>query len=311
VVLPWQDVLHEGPVPLVSRQELLRLRAGFLSGCGWGERRALFASLRRRDEQYVAAMRAGTPVVVWLEHDLYDQLQLLDALALASAAGGSLELIVVGSFPGRPSFQGLGELTAAELESLWPARREATDQALEIAEQVWAAFRAPNPEELARWAARQLSELPFLAGALRRLLEELPAPQDGLSGTERRALLAIEGGASSPGHAFLTAQRTEDAPFLGDSWFYRTLAALGSGPGRLVETTDGDPLALPPPLGDSRAFSEQSLRLSANGESVLRAERDKVDLVGIDRWVGGTHLRPNRVWRWDASNRALIAPATC
>src|SRR3954465_13164087 len=30
-VLPWQDVLHEGPVPDVPRSELLRTRAAFLS----------------------------------------------------------------------------------------------------------------------------------------------------------------------------------------------------------------------------------------------------------------------------------------
>ena len=34
-----------------------------------------------------------------------------------------LELIVVASFPGRPGFRGLGELTADELETLWPTRR--------------------------------------------------------------------------------------------------------------------------------------------------------------------------------------------
>src|SRR5215212_2947975 len=40
-VLPWQDVLHEGPVPALPRQELLRLRARFLADCGWGDRQAL------------------------------------------------------------------------------------------------------------------------------------------------------------------------------------------------------------------------------------------------------------------------------
>src|SRR6476661_1029310 len=35
-VLPWQDVLHEGPVPLGPRGQLLRTRAAFLSACGWG-----------------------------------------------------------------------------------------------------------------------------------------------------------------------------------------------------------------------------------------------------------------------------------
>src|SRR5207249_9098749 len=35
-VLPWQDVLTEGPVPALSPGELRAVRAGFLSTCGWG-----------------------------------------------------------------------------------------------------------------------------------------------------------------------------------------------------------------------------------------------------------------------------------
>jgi DNA-binding transcriptional MerR regulator len=38
-VLPWQDVLHEGPVPALPRQALLRARARFLADCGWGRSR--------------------------------------------------------------------------------------------------------------------------------------------------------------------------------------------------------------------------------------------------------------------------------
>ena len=65
-VLPWQDVLHEGPVPAVARPELRRTRAAFLSECGWGTRRAIVASLERRDRRLVEALRDGTarrPVV--------------------------------------------------------------------------------------------------------------------------------------------------------------------------------------------------------------------------------------------------------
>src|SRR6059036_1138479 len=46
-VLPWLDVLHEGPVPAGSRAELLRVRAGFLSECGWGSWSAIRSSLER------------------------------------------------------------------------------------------------------------------------------------------------------------------------------------------------------------------------------------------------------------------------
>src|SRR3954462_14353759 len=69
-VLPWQDVLHEGPVPAGPRPGLLRVRAGFLSDCGWGGKRALLSSLERRDRQFVEALRDGSQVVLWFEHDL-------------------------------------------------------------------------------------------------------------------------------------------------------------------------------------------------------------------------------------------------
>ena len=187
----------------------------------------MLSSLERRDQQLLEALRDDLQVVLWFEHDIYDQLQLLDVLALADSEGAAPELIVVGSFPGRPSFAGLGELTASELETLWPSRGRAAPAALEAATSAWAALRAPEPAALAEWATRDTPALPFLAPALRRLLEELPAPGDGLSGTERRALEAVAAGAHSPPAAFVAAQRLEQAPFLGDSWFYRALSALG------------------------------------------------------------------------------------
>jgi len=237
-VLPWQDVLHEGPVPAGPRRELLQARAVFLSACGWGSRRSILASLEDRDRQLVQALKDGQQVVLWFEHDLYDQLQLVDVLALA--APGTPELVVVGSFPGRPAFRGLGELTADELETLWPAR--------------------------------------------------VPASQHTLAA------------------AFLAEQDLEAAAFLGDAWFFRALAGLGAGPARLVETQAGDPLPPPPPLGDARAFARLPLRLTGAGERVLDGCEDRVALLGLDRWLGGTHLTPAAAWRWDPAARRLIGP---
>lgn len=283
-VLPWRDALHEGPVPALPRGDLLQRRAGFLADCGWGSRVALHSSLEERDRQLLAALRAGDQVVLWFEHDLYDQLQLIDVLTIALEEGVEPELIVVGAFPGRPSFTGLGELTAAELETLWPLRRPAGQAVLEEAAGVWAAFGQPEPTALAEHANASSNGLPYLRAALQRLLEELPAPGDGLSGTERRALQAISSGARTPAAAFATAQRLEAAPFLGDGWFYRTLAALEQGDARLLETSVGG-----------------ELRLTEAGRRTLRGEADRVKLLGIDRWIGGTHVEPGNLWRYSDS----------
>src|SRR4051794_5552931 len=84
-VLAWDDALYEGPVPAVRRRELRRVRARFLADAGWGTATAIRAELERRDELFAAAL-ADEPVVLWFEHDLYDQLQLVDALALVGDA---------------------------------------------------------------------------------------------------------------------------------------------------------------------------------------------------------------------------------
>ncbi|HKA98902.1 MAG TPA: MerR family transcriptional regulator [Streptosporangiaceae bacterium] len=307
-VLPWQDVLHEGPVPGGPRRELLRARAAFLSGCGWGSKPAILSSLQRRDRQLVRALQGRQQVILWFEHDLYDQLQLLDVLALAGTTTGAPELIVVGAFPGKPSFRGLGELTAQQLETLWPARVPATPDTLAAATSAWDALRRPEPSALVAHATEGAPQLPFLGPALRRLLEELPAPQDGLSGTERRALRAVAAGATSPLAVFLATQDLEAAPFLGDAWLYRTLAALGEGEARLVETQAGEPIPPAPPLGDAHAFAALSLRLTRTGEQVLKLKADRVKLLNVDRWVGGTHITAGTAWRWDPAAHKLIEP---
>jgi hypothetical protein len=145
--------------------------------------------------------------------------------------------------------------------------------------------------------------LPFLADALRRLLEELPAPGSGLSGTERRALEAIAAGAQTSLAAFVAEQALEPASFLGDAWFYRALAELDG----LVETADGSPLPAPPPLSDANVFARLPIRLTKEGERVLRGEADRVELLGIDRWIGGVHITPQNVWRWDPGKRVLVS----
>ena len=306
-VLPWQDVLHDGPVPDIGRAELLQIRAKFLSECGWGRRSTIRSSLERRDRQLRAALRDGRRLVLWFEHDLYDQLQLLDVLALAHGLGGSLESIVVDAFPGKPSFRGLGELTPDELETLWPTRREVTAQTLEEAAAAWDVFRAPDPAGLAELAARGSEQLPLLAAALQRLLEELPDVADGLSRTERQALQVIAGDARTPMRAFLATQELEEAPFLGDAWFYRSLSALGQGDGRLLETEEGEPLPAPPPLSDGQEFAWLALRVTPSGERVLGGEADRVELLGVDRWLGGSHVTAESGWRWDSAARQFSA----
>ena len=63
-VLPWQDTLHEGPIPALPRKELLRKRARFLADCGWGRQQALLSSLERRGGAGSQSQASGRTVLV-------------------------------------------------------------------------------------------------------------------------------------------------------------------------------------------------------------------------------------------------------
>ena len=308
-VVSWADVLHEGPVPAVPPGELRAVRARFLASCGWGDARTIEHDLERRDGLLGTALRECRHVVLWFEHDLYDQLQLLQILAVAARAGlepGRLELIAVGSFPGRPGFGGLGELDAEELESLWPARTPVTAPLAELGRAAWTAFTTPDPRELELFLARDLVTLPFLAAALRRLLEELPDARTGLSRSERQSLELLAEAPRTPPELFLAAQRLEEAPFEGDAWSWRRMAGLGCGETPLVAREDGRPLPAPPPLGDARAFAGGRLVLTGAGRDVLAGRADRVQLLGLDRWLGGTHLAGADTPRWDRDARRIV-----
>ncbi|HEX8374323.1 MAG TPA: hypothetical protein VF606_04005, partial [Geminicoccaceae bacterium] len=75
-VLPWRDMLHDGPVPAGLRlPELSALRAGWLADHLDLDPATTGAAFRERDGR-LAAVPPGAEVAVCVDHDLYDQLQL-------------------------------------------------------------------------------------------------------------------------------------------------------------------------------------------------------------------------------------------
>ena len=117
----WADPLHEGPVPAgLSDRELMAVRAATSPTATERRRR------RSPPSSLAGARRSTTPgaydeLVLWYEHDLFDQLnliQVLDRIRATAAPARAVTLICIGAFPGRPDFKGLGELSPAEIGPL-------------------------------------------------------------------------------------------------------------------------------------------------------------------------------------------------
>src|SRR5262249_48867178 len=147
------------------------------------------------------------------------------------------------------------------------------------------------------------------AAALRRMLEELPDSRTGLARSERHLLELLAEGPRTPMRLFVESQSREDAPFAGDAWVWRQLWDLGKGDTPLVRLEEGAPVPDPPPIGDARTFATATLAITDTGLAVLAGRADRVHVLGIDRWLGGTHLRPDNDLRWDSrAGKVVVAP---
>ena len=311
--LVWADVLHEGPVAdATSAEQWRERRARFLAD----ERYTTYEEVLASYERWDAALERFVDhdeVVLWFEHDLFDQLLLirhLDWFSRRELGRTTLQLICIGAFPGIEPFHGLGQLDPGQLASLLDTRTRVTSRQLALGQRAWAAFTSGDPMRVQRLVdelssgGEDADALPFLAGALRRLLEEFPSVENGLGRTERHILdLVAERGPIRAMELFRAEQRLEERVFMGDSTFWRRVHGLMSGAEPLLAADVDDLLSADGPTS--------VLSLTTAGELVRAAVSDRVRLAGIDGWVGGVRLHASPggdvPWRWSVARGRLTA----
>jgi hypothetical protein len=295
-VVPWNDVLHEGPVPAGLNAAAMRdRRAEFLAGCGWGSAESIARDLAARDAA-LADLTDVDEVTLWLEHDLYDQLQLLQILDRLPLDGTPRVTAV-------PDDEYLGTLPAARFQGLYEARRDVTSAERLAARDAWTAFRSPDPRAIVDVLPR-VEILRHLGPALVRHLQQFPSMANGLSRTEQQALEVIGQGGTRLRDVYAAAHHNrETAVFMGDAAFVAHLEHLVRGSRPLLRTTQGASTA----AGSSRRLTiDDDVTLTDDGHRVLEDRLDRVRACGINRWLGGVELSGNGpVWRWDQEREKL------
>lgn len=301
-ILPWRDVLHEGPVPEAESLEALSaIRAGFLADAFDEPRDDVLADMQRRDQRLRAFGRYDE-VTLWFEHDLYDQLQLLQLLDFfhREASTAAVHIVQADDY--------LGPQTAEEIRSFAAGRMLVSAEQKALAADIFAAFRQKSPAALAGFLDRDLTSLPHMKAALGRLFDDLPDSANGLSRTQRQILAVVERDSQPPKHLFAAVQAMEEAIFMGDWSFWRCLEDISFNLCPLVE---GLPGRFSNNQSDAhrRCYLDAALTLSDAGKAVLAGEADHASINGIDRWLGGTHIESGTIWRWDQNAGALVAPS--
>jgi hypothetical protein len=306
-ILPWRDVLHDGPVPEEERHERLsQRRAAFIAQEFGVPHDEVALSFAERDAA-IRRHRDHERLEVWLEHDLYDQLQLIQILSFLAEENRLEGVFLV------QAEDYLGLQPPEALRELAGKASPVTTMQFELACHAWRAFTSPDPAALVQFTAQDSTALPFLRPALLRLLAEFPDPIRGLSLTEERMLRRLEAGPVKAAELFRDVIRQEDARFMGDASFFRRIDGLAFVNEPLLDgvETPSKPVEECEPIErDSgyKAFADSLLRLTPAGRKVLNGRMDHAMTNEVDRWIGGVRLRPALQLRYDRKAGELISP---
>ncbi|MEW5756482.1 MAG: DUF1835 domain-containing protein [Pseudomonadota bacterium] len=307
-IVSWRDCLHEGPVPAgLSLAAMSDVRAHYLANTFALSEAEVRKDFQARDRRLAESLH-DAEVILWFEHDLYDQLQLLQILHWFSAQDlteSKLGMICIGEFPGIDAFHGLGQLTPQQMKTLMGTQQPVTSAQLHLGKAGWEAFGSPEPTMLEAYLEQDLSCLPFMRDAVLRHLEEFPSTQNGMSRTEQQILEILKTGPMNPVDLFCASQEREAARYLGDWSFWRIVAQLIDASQPLLSTENGAPFQYPPASAQQGGFREQLIHLTDMGRRVLDAQVDRIACCGLDCWLGGVHLHDGHYWRWCREDRKI------
>lgn len=260
------------------------------------------AAIRNVEEALHRLPERYERVVLWYEHDPYDQLSkayVLAHLAELDLANVTVECVQVDRFPGVRRFIGLGQLSRnpESILVLWQRRKPVSPVTIAFGARCWRAFTATVPIPLWQITRERNAPLPLMQSALERMLMELPWTGNGLGLTEHLALkILAEEGPMRPGAVFnLLMTELEPLPFLGDIMLLSVLRPLWQSEQAAITVTAEFPNESP--------MRRQMLAITELGRALLRCERHWLSMNEgsplVARSVGGVRIGAGgKNWHW-------------
>lgn len=295
--LEFSDPFCQGPVPDQPLDQFIQTRADFIAN---DYHITPKDALARNQREYSALATLGDyeQVVLWFEHDSYDQLIVAFLMDYISSARPQtrIELISVAEVPGIDRFIGLGQLSPELLIWCWENHRvPVSDDMINFGRNAWSAIRSQTPHLLETFikTAPANQPLPHMIEALKRHYAELPDPNTGLGLTQHLTLQIIhDHGPLSIGKVFSYLMQTYDPlPFLGDLMFWANVQQMMECQDPLFTiTSDGLNQNAP-----HQNWAKQTITLTQTGKATLAGKTSFFENFTGIRWVGGVEVVGTRL----------------
>jgi hypothetical protein len=307
-ILVWREIYTAGPVFAQPELPANRAARGQYLEEALGIPQQLWREGSEEQEKRLANLQQYDDVVLWFEHDLFDQTMLcclLHRLAGQDLGDTKLHLLTINHYPGIPIFHGLGQLSAEQLSGLIGTWHEISKEQLHLGKKAWEAYTSSTPEAIAELLQEDTSVLPYLHDALRLHLARFPSALNGLGIVEQTTLELLLSGSETPLQLFSETTDKLHALGMGDIEYWLCLRRLSQGSQPLI-TMEGNVKI--PTLNDSpQAFLHVPVSLTGLGAEVAGFHADWVKINGIHEWYGGVLLEGNRpLWRWDVQQATII-----
>lgn len=288
-IIIWREILSEGPIiDHHSAVDFWQARQHYIADM-YNENALTYIDKVTAEVKRLETFLQHEEVVLWFEHDLLCQVNLLYLLhwfAQHQTGSTAISLVCIATHPEKPNFRGLGELSPAQLAALYPQRQWLTPADLSLGDQGWQAYAAPTPEPLLTYLQEDFTHLPLLLPALQAHLTRFPSVQNGLNAIEQILLEIISESNPSPLELFQK--------------FWQRTTLFGIGDSQIVNyLKDLEQVGLIK-VGDNT-------QITPLGMKVQQGAADYVQLKPLNRWLGGVHLQPGQpYWRWDVLKEEII-----
>ncbi len=295
--LPYVDPFCIGPLA-EDEEELLTLRSEFIY-------HHLITEMKDVDKNIEQIKKEGIQdtlklkstqyqrIVLWVEHDNYDQLMLLRVLSLLSCHNHTrIELIETDRFPGHVRFIGLGQLPPEALRVLWDTRKKVTIEQIATAKTLWSAFCSSTPTKLIEiYNSIDMTMYPNIKKVIFRHLQELPNSTSKLGLTQSLTVQVLKKNSlpSSFHDLFKQYLSIEPLVYLGDLMYWAILKPLTENQNSLLISEDLK----------KHGWKNISIELrNTNIESLQSIE---------NKWIGGIRISEDHYWTWDHKDLSTMS----
>ena len=246
-------------------------------------------------------------VTLWFEHDLSDMLQLLqilDFFAGEKRERSSLRLVHTDRY--------LTKYSPEELQILAAEAKPAGTARLNQAAEAWARWREPDPRPWLALAHRPRLEIKHLWLAVTVSDSVLPSVDNGLAMPERFVLASLNAATKAPAELFADFTRWHDSQcgaYMGDWSFWGVIDDLVFARVPLVKRAVRYRFGSYMQGPALERYRQDPVAVTDFGREVLAGRVDHAKTNHIDRWLGGTHITNDALWRWDNVSHRAIPPA--